>query len=393
MKIIPSKRLQGLSNYAFAEVNKMVNSLRDQGIQPIDFGVGDPSEPTPKFIRERLKSALEEHATTGYPFYTGSKAYLQACVNWMKRRFDVGLDPEKELCSSLGSKEAIFNFPNAILNPGDIVIIPSPGYPPMKTGTMMSGGIPFFVPLLAENKFLIDFEAIPEEVVKKTKILWLNYPNSPTGATASRDYYERLIAWAYRHDIILAADEGCYIDLYFEEKPISILEIAKEGIITFYSLSKRNNMTGYRIGFVAGDKQLIDLFKKLKTNIDSGTPNFIQEAAISALNDEQHVQSMRNIYQQKRDILFPALRDLGLEVNSPESTFYLWQKIPSQMTSVEFTTHLLSPDLALVVTPGSWISDFCEGNINPGEGYVRFALVPTLPQVAEASYRIRKYLN
>ena len=392
INITPSRRLQSLSGYAFAEVEKMVATLRAQGVEPIDFGVGDPLDPTPPFIRSALQESVERHACTGYPSYIGSKSFRTEAANWMQRRFGVDLDPDTEISSTIGSKEAIFNFPEAILNPGDVVIIPSPGYPPMKTGTVFAEGIPYFVPLLPENNFLLDFESITEEVAKKAKIIWINYPNSPTGAVASKEYYKGLIAWARKYDILIAADEGCYIDIYFDEKQPSILEVEREGIIAFYSLSKRNNMTGYRVGFVAGDKNIISLFKKLKTNIDSGTPNFIQDAAAVALADETHVQEMRELYREKRSIMLSAFRDIGLPVRESPATFYLWQKAPVGMTSLDFTKRLLEKDIAIVTTPGSWISDVCASGVNPGEGYVRFALVPTVELCKEAATRLRKGL-
>ncbi len=388
-----SNRLNRLGGYAFAEVGKIVEDLRSRGITPIDFGVGDPLDPTPEFVREAVKTAVDRHATTGYPSYIGSKTYREAAAGWMKRRFGVDLNPETEIASTIGSKEAVFHFPEAFLNPGDVAIIPSPGYPPMKTGTMFAEGVPYFAPLLESNGFLLDFEAIPEDVSQKAKIVWINYPNSPTGATATHEYYKRLIDWAHTHDLIIAADEGCYIDIYFEEKPLSILEVEREGILTFYSMSKRNNMTGYRAGFVAGDERIVTAFKKLKTNIDSGTPNFIQDAAIAALEDESHAESMRALYKKKRDILVSALQSVGLEVPLPPATFYLWLKTPQGVSSLDFAKKLLADELALVVTPGAWITDECAGGVNPGEGYVRFALVPTLEQVEDAARRIREHLT
>lgn len=390
MNIQISDRLAGLKPYAFAEIQGEVEKLKAAGITPIDFGVGDPSEPTPAFVIEGLKAAGEKHATTGYPSYIGLKEFRTAAANYMKRRFNVELDPETEISSNIGSKEAIFNFPEAILNPGDVVIIPSPGYPPMKTGTVFAEGEPFFVPLLEKNGWMLDFEAIPLDVVQKAKIIWINYPNSPTGAMATRNYYEKLINWAHQHNIIIAADEGCYIDIYFGEKPMSILEIEREGIITFYSLSKRNNMTGYRAGFVAGDKRLVELFRKLKTNIDSGTPNIVQEVAMLALNDDEHVAHMRQIYREKGEILIEALKKIGLEVNMPAATFYIWQKVPTEMSDVDFAKKLLEPEIGIVVTPGSLISDECEGGINSGKGYVRFALMPTFSETKEAAERLTK---
>ena len=391
MNIVPSKRLQALGGYAFAEVDRLVSELRARGVEAIDFGVGDPLDPAPDFVRETIKQAVDRHACTGYPSYVGSKEYREAAARWMHRRFGVELNPETELCSTIGSKEAIFNFPEAFVDPGDTVIVPTPGYPPMKRGTQFAEGVPYFAPLTEANGFLLDFKAIPDEVAKAARIVWINYPNSPTGRIATLEYYRELLDWAEKYEILVAADEGCYIDIYFDTKPHSILEITKNGVAAFYSMSKRNNMTGYRAGWVAGDERIIAAFKKLKTNIDSGTPSFIQDAAISALEDEAHVESMRGLYRQKRDVLLAALRDVGLEVREPESTFYIWQKTPTGMSSVEFAKRLLADDLALVVTPGAWITDTCADGSNPGEGYVRFALVPPLAQVEEAARRLRAY--
>ncbi len=388
MKIGPSKRLASLPPYAFAEIVEKVEGLRRAGVNPIDFGVGDPSEPTPDFITEKLTEFGRLHAKSGYPSYVGSENYRAAAARYMHRRFGVQIDPEREICATLGSKEAVFNFPEGFIDPGDVVICPSPGYPPMKTGTIFAEGVPYFVPLSADKGFLLDFTAIPEDVARRAKILWINYPNSPTGAIATRDYYKGLIAWAHRHDIIIAADEGCYIDIYFDEKPLSILEVEREGVIAFYSLSKRNNMTGYRVGFVCGDEQLIQIFKRLKTNIDSGVPSVMQEAATIALEDDAHVERMRQIYRKKRDILLPALRAAGLEVVDPVATFYVWQKVPG--SDVEFAKRLLDPSVGIVVTPGSLISDNCEGGINPGYGYVRFALMPTLDEMQDAANRLSR---
>lgn len=392
MQIQISERLKKLPAYAFKEINDKVDALRASGVVAIDFGVGDPSEPTPDFVIEALTDAGRKHATSGYPSYIGSAEFRQAAAKYMHRRFGVELDPETEVSSNIGSKESVFNFPEGFINPGDLVIVPSPGYPPMKTGTWFAEGEVYFVPLLEKNNFLLDFETIPEEIAKRAKIIWINYPNSPTGAVADRGYYERLIAWAHKHEIIIAADEGCYIDIYFESPPLSILEVGRDGIVAFYSMSKRNNMTGYRAGFLCGDAAVIEVFKKLKTNIDSGTPNIMQEAAIIALNDDEHVGKMREVYEEKLNILLPALEGIGCGVKRPEATFYVWAKVPAGMSDVEFAKKLLDPAIGIVVTPGSLISDEClmpDGNkINPGSGYVRFALMPTLEEVKEAVNRL-----
>ena len=304
----------------------------------------------------------------------------------MQRRFGITLDAEREICATIGSKEAIFNFPEGFVDPGDTVLCPSPGYPPFKTGSIFAEGVPYFVPLLKRNGFLIDYEAIPEEIARRAKIMWVNYPNSPTGAVASREYYRGLTDWAREHNIIVASDEGCYIDIYFGEPPPSILEVAREGVVAFYSLSKRSNMTGYRVGFVCGDERIVDIFKRLKTNIDSGVPHIIQDAAIAALADDAHVASMRESYRTKRDVLLEGLREAGFEPAESAATFYVWLKVPG--SDIEFAKRLLEPPIGIVVTPGSLISDMCDGGINPGEGYVRFALVPPLEAVREAADRL-----
>lgn len=386
MNIIPSKRLASLPPYAFAEIARKVEELKAAGVRPIDFGVGDPSEPTPDFVLERLTDLGRASARSGYPSYIGSASYRAAAARYMQRRFGVALDIEREMCATIGSKEAVFNFPEGFIDPGDVVICPSPGYPPMKTGTIFAGGTPYFTPLLKENDFLINIESIPDDVARRAKVLWINYPNSPTGAVAPREYYERLIAWAHKHDIIIAADEGCYIDIYYDEKPMSILEVGREGVVAFYSLSKRNNMTGYRVGFVCGDERIVRVFKSLKTNIDSGVPNIIQDAAALALDDDEHVEHMRRIYREKRDILLPALAAAGLEPVQPAATFYIWQRVPG--SDIDFAKRLLDPSLGIVVTPGSLISDTCESGVNPGYGYVRFALMPTVEEVREAAQKL-----
>lgn len=391
MNITGSEKLNKLGGYAFDEVNKIVAKLKEEGIAPIDFGVGDPSSPTPEFIKDATKNALDTYSKTGYPSYVGQLEYRKEISKWMEKRFGITMDPLTEISSTIGSKEAVFHLPLGLINPGDIVILPNPGYPPMKTGTIFAGGIPYFVSLKEENNFLLDYKKIPEEIAEKAKIIWINYPNSPTGVCADKGYYEGLIKWAHEHNIIIAADEGCYIDIYFDKKPISILEVGKEGIITFYSLSKRNNMTGYRIGWVSGDKNIIEKFKKLKTNIDSGTPDFIQASAIAALKDESHAEQMRNEYREKRNIMLEAFKVAGWNECKSEATFYLWLQAPNGINSVEFAKQLLSPELAIVVTPGAWISDIDQDGFNPGNNFVRFALVPPLEKVKEAAGRIKKF--
>lgn len=384
-----SKRISSLGGYAFAEVTNMVEDLKKQGVGVIDFGVGDPIDPAPELVRESCKAAVDVEKSSGYPSYIGTPSFREGIANWMKGRFGVELDPNTEITSTIGSKESVFHFPLAYIDEGDIVISPTPGYPPYQRGTSFAGGTNYLLPLREENGLLPDLKSIPDGVAAKAKILWLNFPTNPCGVQAPDSFWEEAIAWAKKWDVIIASDE-CYTEIYFDaaNKPRSILEFTKENVIAFHSLSKRSNMTTYRVGWVAGDEKIVDAFKKVKTNIDSGTPTFIQDAALTALSDEQHVEDMRQKYTVRKQILSDAFTDIGLEPANPDATFYLWQKAPEGMTGVDFAKKLLDPSIAVVVTPGAWISDEVEG-FNPGENYVRFALVPNEEQTREAAEKIR----
>jgi len=390
MAIAVSKRLSGLTGYAFAEVDKKVAELRAKGVDIIDFGVGDPTEPTPQVVRDALKAAVDRHASGGYPSYVGSTEYRNAIAAWTKRRFNVSLDPETEISASIGAKEAVFNFPEAFVNPGDVVICPNPGYPPYSRGTRFAEGEVYSVALKKENGFLPDLDSIPSDVAGRARLMWINYPNNPTGAVCDEGFFKRAIDFGKRHNVIIASDEA-YTENYYGAPPRSILEFTREGVVAFQSLSKRSCMTGYRVGWVAGDREIVAAFKKLKTNIDSGTPTFIQDAAAAALSDEGHVEGLRALYKNKRDIMVEAFKAAGLAECRPAATLYIWQEVPRGMTSIEFAKALLDPEIAVVATPGNWISEeTMQGN--PGEGYVRFALVPTVDQCREAAGRITRRL-
>ena len=390
MEIKYSKLINKTEKYAFAEINRKVSDLKQKGVKVIDFGVGDPKSPTPDFITNNLSKFAKNRNTSGYPSYIGDINYRKTCADYMKREYNVDLNPETEISSNIGSKEAIFNFPIGFVNPGDIVICPTPAYPVYKTGTRFRNAEIHFTPLLEKNNFLIDFALIPDNISKQAKIIWTNYPNSPTGVSATREWLQVLVSWAKHYNVIIAADEGCYNDIYFKEKPISLLEIQKEGVITFYSLSKRSNMTGYRVGFVAGDERIISGFKKVKTNIDSGTPTFIQDVACLALEDQVEVAKMREEYRKKREIMIDALTSCGLEAPIGDATFYLWQKVPKNFNSIKFAELLI--ELGIIVTPGQLISDEANG-INPGLQFVRLALVPIIEEVEEAAKRIKDNLK
>jgi len=390
MRIEPSRRVAALGGYAFAEVDRLVSELRESGVDPIDFGVGDPTSPTPELIRRACRSAVDERARTGYPSYIGAPEFREACSGWISRRFGVSIDPVTQISSSAGSKEAVFHLPAGFVNPGDVVIGPNPGYPPYERGALFAGGVHHSYALRAANGFLPNLSEIPDEVAERAKLLWICYPNSPTGALAPASFFEEAVAWCRERNVLLASDEA-YSEIYFgDEPPRSVLEFGVEGVVAVFSLSKRSAMTGYRVGFVAGDEDAVGVFRKVKTNIDSGTPSFVQDAAIAALADEAHVQGFRDEYRAKRDVLGAAFREMGLPDCTPPATLYLWQRVPEGTTSVDFAKALLDPAVAVVVTPGSWLSSEENGE-NPGEGYVRLALVPTLEDCARAAERLKRF--
>ncbi|MBL6976407.1 MAG: aminotransferase class I/II-fold pyridoxal phosphate-dependent enzyme [Deltaproteobacteria bacterium] len=389
MEIRPSSKIANLPGYPFAEVDRMVDELKKSGVEPIDFGVGDPTEPTPPLVREAMKAAADRRASSGYPSYVGSPEYREAVARWSLGRFGVTLDPDREICATVGSKEAVFNFPNALLEPGDVVLCPSPGYPPYNRGTVFAGGEPWHYPLVSDNGFLPDLEAIPEAVLERARLIWVNYPNSPAGCLAPDEFWPRLLAFCAKWGLVTASDEA-YSEIWYDHPPRCALEFGRDGVVVFQSLSKRSAMTGYRVGWVCGDSRILDLFKKLKTNVDSGTATFIQDGAAAALGDESHVEAMRASYREKRDVLVGALRDVGCTMTPPEATLYLWPRVPEGMTGLEFAKRLLVPDVAVVTTPGAALGETLADGTNPGEGHVRFALVPSLDRVKEAARRIRK---
>lgn len=390
MDVKPSNRVASIGAYAFAAVDEKVSELKAKGITPIDFGVGDYQDPTPRLIRQACKKAVDAHATDGYPSYIGAQSYREAVAAWLKRRFDVTLDPKTQVASTIGSKEGIFNFHEGFVNPGDTVICPSPGYPPYKRGTLFAEGKVFFVPVTHRNKCEYDFRRIPDEVARTAKIMWVTTPSSPLGYVANLSFLARAYEFCQQRNIILASDEA-YSELYFtREAPHSALEVAKDnnfdGVVQFHSLSKRSIMTGWRVGWVAGDKRVVDVFKKVKTNIDSGTPNFVQDAAAAALADEAHVKKLRGMVKRKRNLICAALEKAGLKNCKNPAGLYLWQKAPEGMSGEQFAT-LLIEKCHVVTTPGEWISDAVDGE-NPGAGHVRFAFVPPIEEVKVAAERI-----
>ncbi len=379
-----AERIRVLPPYLFAQIDKKKREKIAQGVDVIDLGVGDPDMPTPEPVVSAMKRAVEKPEHHRYPSYEGMLSFRQAVAQWFKKRFGVDVDSEKEVVTLIGSKEGIAHFPLAFVNPGDVVLCPDPAYPVYKIGTIFAGGTPYIMPLKEENNFLPDFKSIPEDVLKRAKIIWANYPNNPTSATATLDFYKELVQWAKEHNIIVASDLA-YSEIYFSDrKPPSILEVegAKDVAIEFHSFSKTFNMTGWRLGFAVGNKDLIAGLGKVKTNVDSGQFQAIQEAGITALNlPEEYIENIRRVYRDRRTAMTQALESAGLEVYRSDATFYLWVKVPKGYTSAEFVSKLLD-ECGIVCTPGNGFGEH-------GEGYFRISLTVPTERLMEAVQRIK----
>lgn len=378
-------RLQALPPYLFKEIDRLKAEVMAKGVDVINLGVGDPDQPTPDFIVKALQEAATNPEHHQYPAYSGMGAFRKSAAAWCKRRFGLDLDPATEVVTLIGSKEGIAHFPLAFINPGDVALVPTPAYPVYHSGTLFAGGTSHFMPLLAENNFLPDLNAIPEDVAHKARIMFINYPNNPTGATADAAFYEKVVAFAKKHNIIVAHD-AAYSEMGYDGyRPISFLEIAgaRDIGVEFHSLSKTFNMTGWRLGFAIGNAEILDGLGQVKANIDSGAFNAVQEAGIAALeSDQSSIASMQKIYEERRDVLVTGLREMGLTVTSPKATFYVWCQTPKGMTSAAFTALLLQ-QAGVVTTPGSGFGE-------PGEGYIRFALTVSKERMAEAVGRMKK---
>ncbi len=380
-----SDRLKGLPPYLFAEIDRLKEEVRNRGVDIIDLGVGDPDLPTPKRIVEVLKREAEDPKNHRYPSYEGLLQFRESVAGWYKRRFGVDIDPVTEVVSLIGSKEGIAHIPLAFTDPGDYNLIPDPAYPVYGTATLFAGGQSYHMPLLEGNGFLPDLEAIPSDVAKRSKLLFINYPNNPTSAVADRRFFERVVDFARSYNIIVCHDAAYTEIAYDGYHPVSFLEVegAKEVGIEFHSLSKTYNMTGWRIGFAVGNRDVIAALGKVKTNIDSGVFQAIQYAGIEALEGDQScVEEMRRVYQERRDIMVQGLREAGLHVDPPKATFYLWVPVPKGYTSKEFASHLLGNG-GIVVTPGIGFGRY-------GEGYIRVALTVDRDRLIEAVERIKK---
>lgn len=385
MRIEKAKRIDQIPPYLFAEIDKKKEEMRKKGMDLIDLGIGDPDLPTPQPIIERLKKASEDPGNHHYPSYEGMIEFRTAAAQWFERRFGVTFDPKTEVLTLIGSKEGIAHIPLAFVNPGDYVLVPSPGYPVYRVATLLAGGTPYFLPLLKENGFLPKLSEIPKEVAERSKLLFINYPNNPTSAIAERPFFEEVIAFARRYGIIVCHD-AAYSELAFDGyRPLSFFEVegAKEVGIEFHSLSKTFNMTGWRIGFAVGNQEIVSGLGRVKTNIDSGLFQAIQEAGIEALNHfDTPIPNIIRIYEGRRDVMVKGLREMGLEVDLPRATFYLWIRVPRGYTSAQFAT-LLIEQAGIVATPGNGFGE-------AGEGYIRMTLTVGESRLKEAIERLKK---
>ncbi len=380
-----SQRIETLPPYLFAEISKKMAEKRAQGVDVISFGIGDPDLPTPDRLLDALREASRDPANHRYPETQGLPELRQSIAGWYDRRFGVTLDPETEVLPLIGAKEGIGHIALCFIDAGDVALVPDPGYPVYAVGTLLMGGEPYYLPLTEENDFLPDLDAIPEPVAQRAKVLWLNYPNNPTGAVADLAFFERAVAFAKKHGIAVLHDAP-YSEIAFDGyRPVSLLQAegARDVGVEFHSLSKSYNMTGWRIGMAVGNAAIVDALMRVKSNLDSGVPQAIQHMAIAALDGPQDCIAEHNaIYARRRDRLAEALTGLGLRLRPPRASLYIWALVPEGMTSVQFATRLLD-EAGVVVTPGI-------GYGPSGEGYVRLSLTIADEQLEEGVRRMGK---
>jgi len=383
-----AKRVQSLPPYLFVEISRRIAEQREKGVEVISFGIGDPDLPTHPHILEALHDQADVPANHRYPETEGLPELREAIARWMGRRFEVALDPRNEIVPLIGAKEGIANTALCFIDPGDLALVPDPAYPVYAIGTMFAGGESHLLPLRAERGWLPDLEGVPAEARERAKVLWLNYPNNPTGATADAAFFQGAAEFGLAHDIAVLHDNA-YCDVTFDgyDAP-AFLQAAdgKRAGLEYFSLSKSFNMTGWRIGWACGNAEMADALLRVKSNIDSGIPQAIQQMAIAALDGDQSVIEANNaILQARRDKVTGALRRIGLEVTEPRATLYVWAKIPDGSTSAEFAARLIE-EQGVVVTPGN-------GYGPAGEGYVRLSLTLPDEQVDEGVERIAAFTS
>jgi LL-diaminopimelate aminotransferase len=380
-----AQRLGRIPPYLFAEIDRKVQEKKKAGIDVISLGIGDPDLPTPKRIVSVLQEAATDPANHRYPSYFGLAELREAIASWYRERFDVALDPNAEILPTLGSKDGISHVPLALVDPGDVVLAPDPGYTVYATGAIMAGADPHVMPLTVENHWLPDLDAIPDEVADRARLMWLNYPNNPTAAVAGREFLVRAVEFCKRHDIVLCHDAP-YSEIAFDGyRPLSLFEIpgAKDVGLEFHSLSKTFNMTGWRIGWVCGRADLVGLIGQLKTNIDSGIFQAVQWAAIEALNGgEDETRAACAVYARRHRLVADTLNGLGWKIKPPQATFYVWAPVPAGYDSIRFAGHVLD-QVGVNITPGVGFGAH-------GEGYFRLSVTAPDARLEEAMTRLRK---
>ncbi|NJM66625.1 MAG: aspartate aminotransferase [Acaryochloris sp. RU_4_1] len=383
--ITPAERLSTLPTYVFARLDELKATARQQGLDLIDLGMGNPDGPPPQPIIEAAISALKDPNNHGYPPFEGHANFRHTITDWYYRRYGVSLDPEIEALPLLGSKEGLTHLALAYINPGDIVLVPNPAYPPHFRGPALAGAEIYGLPLTAKNDWLIDLGSIPDHIADRAKILYFNYPSNPTTAVAPRELFADIVAFARKHQILLVHDL-CYAELAFDGyQPVSLLEIpgAKEIGVEFHTLSKTYNMAGWRVGFVVGNPQIIQGLRTLKTNLDYGIFAVIQAAAETALKlPDSHLLAVQQRYCQRRDFLISGLAKLGWQIPKTKATMYLWAPCPVERTSADFALQLLQ-ETGIVMTPGSAFG-------HHGEGYLRISLIAECDRLGEAIHRIQQ---
>ena len=381
-----AKRVQDLPPYLFVGISKAIAKKKEQGIDVISFGIGDPDIPTPKKVLDRLKKASNVPAHHRYPESEGLPEFRKAVADFYKSRFGVDLDYNNEIINLIGAKEGIAHAPLCFIDPGDKALVPNPAYPVYEIGTMFAGGETVYVDLLEKNNFLIDFTSIDTKLAKEAKMLWINYPNNPTGAIAHLDFFNEAVVFCKEFDIALMHD-ACYTEVTYDDYVApSLLQIpeAKDISIEFHSLSKTANMTGWRVGTAAGNPDLINALMRVKSNIDSGLSQAIQEMGIEALSlSKDWLNANNETYKKRRDKVVATLKEIGLDANAPKATLYIWTRVPNGYTSASFTEKLLE-EVNVVVTPGS-------GYGTAGEGFIRLSLTIPDEQIDEGLKRLSQF--
>lgn len=381
-----SHRLKSIPPYVFAEMDKKRQALIASGVDVINLGIGDPDQPTPRHIVDAAHEALEKPINHHYPPFGGTKEYKKAACTWLKKRFDIDIDPENEITSMIGTKEGLHHTIMSFVDKGDINIIPDPAYPVYRTSTILAGGEPYFMPLTAENNFLPDFDAIPADVLKRAKLLMFNYPNNPTGAVADMAFFEKAVAFCKKHNILLCHDQAYSEMTYDGFKAPSVMQVkgAKDIAIELHSLSKSYNMTGWRIGFAVGNAEAIKAIAKIKSNVDTDIFRVVQFAAIAGFEGPtDHIQHCNKLYVERRDLAVEKLNALGWNIKPIKGTFYIWLPTPPGISAADFSTLMLEK-AGISVPPGTAYGP-------NGEGFVRMSLAVETSRLAEAFERMAKH--